>query len=541
MPSGNADGGAISAAAMGRQAAGMEKVTDPLPMLELSAPGERGRLYTLSTAEAATAVGEYGFIRQRGQIGYWRGRAFTGSQPVYRLRTGSAYLLTASVSERDSLVAGGRFVYEGVVGHLWQQQVSGTERLLRFSRPGEWRVAFERRREELVAAGYRVDGPLGWAHPEWIRAGAIYFGTFNPNSKTVIDATKRVFHRDNDWWGGVRDFSGADPEVPANTQGWDEDFSHLKPRIGFYDDSRPETLEKHIDQATAAGLDFFQFYWYWNSALRSSPPVFEASLAAFGQARNRNDIDFAITVCAHPWGGLQIPKDDFTTVAKRFVSEFFSEPNYLRANDGRPVLGICDRRGLGSGSDADTGEFIAAVRHQAKALLGEDVLVLGYWEAMLDPAAPSRWGADGAYCGVRIDHVKSYAEYIAKMPAYFGAAPSTFMRCAASDFDERPRFPHLIPDRTRIRYYGDQTPALFAQGLDRIRADIANSSRISAVDNFVSIYAWNEWHEGGIIEPNAKDGCLYLGLIHDRLNLRKGAPCDSARTGRSVKGKTGRQ
>ncbi|GAA4983670.1 hypothetical protein HD597_000223 [Nonomuraea thailandensis] len=99
------------------------------------------------------------------------------------------------------------------------------------------------------------------------------------------------------------------------------------------------------------------------------------------------------------------------------------------------------------------------------------------------------------------------------------------MRCAASGFDERPRFPHLIPDRTKIRYYEDQTPELFAQGLSHIRADIADSGHISAVDNFVSIYAWNEWHEGGIIEPNAKDGCLYLGLIHDRLNLPKGTSC----------------
>lgn len=505
-------------------AAAAAKVTDPVPMVELLAPGGRGRLYTLSTAEAAAAVSTYGFTRQKGQIGYWRTGAFTGSQPVYRLRTGSAYLLTASVSERDGLVSGGRFVYEGVAGHLWKEQQTGTRRLLRFSRSGEWRVAFESRSQELVAAGYRVDGPLGWAYPEWIRAGAIYFGMFNPNSKNVIAATKKVFGRDGDWWGGVRDFSGADPDVPENTQGWNEDFGHLKPRIGFYDDSRPETVEKHIDQATGAGLDFFQFYWYWDSARQASPEQFEASLAAFAQARNRDDIDFALTVCAHPWGGLQIPRSDYATVAKRFATTFFDQPNYLRANDGQLILGLCDRRGLGDGSDADTRAFVAAVREQA-ALIGEKVLVLGYWEAMLDQAAPARWGADGAYCGVRIDHVKKYADYVAAMPAYFGATPPQFMRCAASDFDERPRYPHLIPDRTKIRYYADQTPELFAQGLSRIRTDIANSGHISAVDNFVSIYAWNEWHEGGIIEPNAKEGCLYLGLIHDELNLQQGTSC----------------
>ncbi|MCA2228804.1 glycoside hydrolase family 99-like domain-containing protein [Nonomuraea aurantiaca] len=508
-------------------AAAAAQITDPVPMMELLAPGGHGRLYTLSTSEATEAVNLYGFTHQRGQVGYWRTTAFTGSQPVYRLRTGSSYLLTASTAERDNLLAGGRFAYEGIAGHLGQQRASGTQRLMRFSRWGEWRVAFENRSQELVAAGYRIDGPLGWGHPEWIRTGAIYFGTFNPQSTSVMTATKNVFGREGDWWGGVRDFSGADPAVPKNTQGWNEDFSHLQPEIGFYDDSRPETLEKHIEQAAGAGLDFFQFYWYWNTARQNSPKQFEASLAAFAQARNRTAIDFALTVCAHPWGGLQIPTSDYTTVAKRFADTFFNQPNYLRANDGRLVLGLCDRRGLGDGSDADTRSFVDAVRRQARAILNEDVLVLGYWEAMLDTAAPTRWGADGAYCGVRIDHVKSYTDYVAAMPAYFGATPRQFMRCAAAGFDERPRYPHLIPDRTRIRYYQDQTPTLFSQGLNQIRADIANSRHISAVDNFVSIYAWNEWHEGGIIEPNAKDGCLYLGLIHDHLNLQKGTSCTS--------------
>lgn len=517
--------GPTAPAGKAEAAASVAKVTDPVPMLELLAPVGNGRLYTVSTAEAAAAVSQYGFTRQPGQVGYWRTAAFTGSQPVYRLRSGSSYLLTASAAERDSLVAGGRFQVEGVAGHLAQRHSPGTRRLMRFSRPGEWRVAFEDRSQELIADGYRVDRALGWGHPEWIRAGAIYFGTFNPKSTGVIAATKTVFGRDGDWWGGVRDFSGADPAVPQNTQGWAGDFSHLKPEIGFYDDSQPETLEKHIAQATGAGLDFFQFYWYWKSALQSSPEQFEASLAAFGRARNRTDIDFALTVCAHPWDGLQIPASDFTTVAKRLADTFFNQPNYLRANDGRLVLGLCDKRGVGDGSDADTRSFVDAVRREAKALLNEDVLVLGYWEAMLDPAAPARWGADGAYCGVRIDQVKSYKDYINEMPAYFGATPPQFMRCAAANFDERPRYPHLVPDRTKIRYYTDQTPALFAQGLNQIRADIASSGHISAVDNFVSIYAWNEWHEGSTIEPNARDGCLYLGLIHDRLNLQKGASC----------------
>ncbi|MFC6903503.1 hypothetical protein ACFQGX_51085 [Nonomuraea dietziae] len=151
-PAGNAEATTVAA-----------KVTDPVPMMELLAPGGKGRLYTLSTAEAAAAVSLYGFTRQAGQVGHWRMAAFTGSQPVYRLRSGSSYLLTASASERDSLAATGRFEVEGVAGHLAQRHTAGTKRLMRFSRSGEWRVAFEDHSQELIAAGYRVDRALGWA------------------------------------------------------------------------------------------------------------------------------------------------------------------------------------------------------------------------------------------------------------------------------------------------------------------------------------------------------------------------------------------
>jgi hypothetical protein len=36
---------------------------------------------------------------------------------------------------------------------------------------------------------------------------------------------------------------------------------------------------------------------------------------------------------------------------------------------------------------------------------------------------------------------------------------------------------------------------------------------MSAVDNLVSLFAWNEWHEGGIIEPNKRGGCRHRDTL----------------------------
>jgi Glycosyltransferase WbsX len=45
------------------------------------------------------------------------------------------------------------------------------------------------------------------------------------------------------------------------------------------------------------------------------------------------------------------------------------------------------------------------------------------------------------------------------------------------------------------------------------------STRISPVDNFLLVYAWNEWDEGGTIEPDAEYGCKYLDILQQQLSL----------------------
>jgi len=351
-----------------------------------------------------------------------------------------------------------------------------------------------------------------------IRAGALYFGTWNAGASNIIDATKRVYGRDGDWWGGVRDYSGQDPSVPTNRWLWpDEDFSHLKPAIGWYDDSQPTTVEKHIAQATSAGLSFFTFYWYWDG--HQGAETIAAGLHSFLAARNRDRMDFAIAVCAHSYGDgrLEIPKAQYKQ-AVQTIAGYVAEPNYLRANDGRPIVELCDTRGLGSGSEADIKAFVDAVRAAVLERTGEKILVLVHRDLGLDPGP---LGANGRYCGARIDTVgQSYKRYVNEQRSFFAATPGTFIRCATSDFDERPRYPHMVPDEARIRFFPDQTPELFAKSLVHVRDDIAEStSRPAAVDSFVQMYAWNEWHEGGIIEPNVRDGCLHLNIIQRELAL----------------------
>lgn len=516
------------------------KVTDPVPLLELRTAGNVGWMWTLSQREAEAAVERYGMTLRPGDLGHLRRQSFPGSQPVYRLRytERSAYLLTASPEERDALVESGDFVDEGVLGYAAAEQRPGTAMLWRMSNGAEWRVVPDARKAEFEERGYATDGPLGYVWPEYTRVGAIYFATWDAQgNQGLLDNAERVYGR-RDWWAGVRDFAGYD--VERNAWHWaDEDFSDLRPSIGYYDDSDPATLEKHIEQAAGAGLDHFAFYWYWNPA-DGGGENYVAGLKAFLQAGNRSKLDFTVMPCLHPWSdgpvSLGLPEDQIDKAARVLVDEYLAQPNFLRANDGRPVLTICDTRGVGDGTpDSNDVEavrrFTDAIRERARETLGEEILITRNADLAIDDAAA---GFDGVQCQGQWDPSRSYARYVDGQAAYFDRFDGVLIRCATSDFDERPRIGILIPDpepptqenlEAAFRWYDDQSLEEFRRLLGVVRQDIADSTRPPTVDNIVLLYAWNEWHEGGYIEPNTRDGCAYLDAVREEFGLTNGDGC----------------
>ncbi|WHT23164.1 glycoside hydrolase family 99-like domain-containing protein [Crossiella sp. CA-258035] len=516
------------------------KVVDPVPLLEFRTAGQAGWFWTLSQAEGNAAEGQYGMARQHTRLGFLRRQAFPGSQPLYRLRVAdrSAYLLTASASERQSLLDSGRFTEGGVLGHLAAGKQAGTELLYRMSNGAEWRVVPAAKQAEFAGRGYRTDGPLGYVWPAFHRTGAVYFGTFDAKgNQAMMAGTQRVYGRAGDWWGGLRDFAGAG--VPRNAWHWPrEDFTDREPAIGFYDDAQPETLRKQIIQATGAGLRYFSFYWYWNPADGGAENYIEG-LRAFLKASNRTDIDFNVLPCLHPWKdgpvSLALPAEQITKAANLIVDTYLTQPNYLRANDGRPILSVCDARGIGRGTAdgmhvEDTRRFTDAVRARAREKLGEEVLIT------VNGGVPAGTGFEGSDCLGQFDSSRSYQRYADNQRAFFRNFPGTLLRCATSDFDERPRIAISIPDpgpdpellRQRFRWYPDADLPGFERLLAAVRQDIAESTRPSTVDNFVSLYAWNEWHEGGYVEPNKRDGCAYLDAVRRQLGLTTGAGCVAA-------------
>ena len=91
---------------------------------------------------------------------------------------------------------------------------------------------------------------------------------------------------------------------------------------------------------------------------------------------------------------------------------------------------------------------------------------------------------------------------------------------ASLETTRQPSSPSRQTDVKAIRWMPDQSLDGYRTAVRNAAADMAASTRPSTVDNYLFLYAWNEWHEGGIIEPNKRDGCAYLDILHTELSLQ---------------------
>jgi hypothetical protein len=137
-------------------------------LIEMRTASAKGYFYTSSQAEYLRAQ-KLGFTFTGQVLGYVANTAVRGTVPVYRLRLkrASSYLLSISTAERNSLVANGQWVYEGVVGRIPLAPAADRTKVYRVSKNGiGWRVMRTTQAAAYVKAGWHLDGFMGyvWTH-----------------------------------------------------------------------------------------------------------------------------------------------------------------------------------------------------------------------------------------------------------------------------------------------------------------------------------------------------------------------------------------
>jgi Glycosyltransferase WbsX/Repeat of unknown function (DUF5648) len=492
----------------------------------------------------------------------YEGPAFTalrtglpGSVPVFRLNNPRVgYLLTASEAEAAAAQSQG-FVREGTAFFALAQ---GGTPVLRFRMPHNGGAFYTTSRQEGEKAGFAYVGvafnavgtaptganevPVSRYHDAQrgmylftagrespYEVGAFYFGSFTPSAANIINGTQRVYGRQNDWWGGVDDFYGKQPGIPLNTRGWQGQWPDLKPEIGYYDQSKIETLEEHINQAADAGLTFFSFYWYWSDAKHGE--LYPEALTSFLHARNLKRLKFNLTLYAHPWADdMAIDPSNMDSVAQSLV-EYFANPQYLRLPDGRPVFAIGDDRNVRAVkgqkcsdkacSEQALSSFLDILKKRSQQTLG----VVPFIEVQVGvPGWPEQPGEDAITCLVPPITVAGGTPYPQVTKDTFSPLLNTHKPvspCMLQNFDERPRQDILIADRNVVRYLVGKTDDAFRHNLEVAKqvADLSYQTTRSPASRIVYLYAWNEWHEGGILEPNVHSDARDLNIVTDVFQL----------------------
>ena len=493
-----------------------------VPILRLHHP-RNGFLLASSESEASAAE-NMGYVRE--------GTAFyalaKGGVPVLRFRNPKNGSLFYTTSREEAVKAS--FSYDGIAFNAYDLSSGAKPAVGPTSDPPEV-IPVARYRDDVGGIYFFTAG-----RESPYQVGAYYFGSFTPSANEIISGTERVYGRKGDWWGGVEDFYGVERGIREDHRGWSGEWPDLKPEIGYYDQTSVETLEQHITQAADAGLTFFSFYWYWSNAKHGE--LFPEALSSFVHARNVKQLKFNLSLYAHPWSDdMAINPGNTEEVAQRLVS-YFANPQYLRLPDGRPVFSIGDDRNVRGANgekctDAGCNEkALSAFLEVLKKRSIEKLAVAPFIEVQAGvPAWDHQPGEDGITClvpPVKIAGGTPYPDIAKEAFAPLMGHNKPVSPCMLENFDERPRQDILIPDRNAVRYLVGKTDSLFRHNLTIAKqiSDQNYQALKSPASRIVYLYAWNEWHEGGILEPNAHSDARDLNVVTDVFQLpRSPSPC----------------
>lgn len=321
-----------------------------------------------------------------------------------------------------------------------------------------------------------------------------------------------------------------------------------KPLWGYLDDSLPETVTLQIDAAADHSITSFLFDWNWIKDDGEGGHGNFALERGFLNTPNRNRLKFAIMWCED--GKIDSIEDAFDYIIERF----FSQPNYLRVDGGLylslynlpafiQILGSIEAVAAAFGRlrqktwDAGLGEINLniiewSLQDDKQTVIGNPANVIeriGFNSVGSYTWAHNTVPKDGLFGSYR-DWAKDAGRIMTELSTKFGLPyyPNVSMgwdpspRCPANQF-YRIGGPLMYPRKdgtyeTILEPYlstivHQSCPEEFRRALIAARKHVDADQMLKT--KMISLYAWNEWTEGGYLEPEEEYGMGYLEAIQD--------------------------
>jgi hypothetical protein len=340
----------------------------------------------------------------------------------------------------------------------------------------------------------------------------------------------------------AREKGGAWTEWESLRQARPRFPGHEQPRTplwGELDESDPSVAERQIDAAADHGITAFIYDWYWDMGKGeqwSGPFLQNALEKGFLDARNRDRLRFGLM-----WANHQpVTRARFDAAVDYVIERYFPVANYWNIEGGL-YFSFYELHTLvkGLGSVEATADALHSFRASAAAAgfprlhvnfvewgLNEDNLKSVEATRNADPAELARrFGADSITSYVWIHNFMapgfpegSYewcrASAVTLWPKLQDRFPLPYHPNVMMGWDPSPR-----TDQDKAYAKGEypfttiitgNTPERFEGALEACKAYL-DGPRIR--QKILTLYAWNEWTEGGYLEPDTLHGYGYLEAV----------------------------
>jgi len=327
------------------------------------------------------------------------------------------------------------------------------------------------------------------------------------------------------WWPGEGSKWLTQWNHPNTGQDWRPEYPERLPLLGMYNSQ--ETMDKEIIAASDYGVDFFAILWYYNdeNVERVSPNshLLNEGLEYFIKSRHAHRMKFFIEACNSP--PFHLFQDSQWAESVKVWVEAMKHPSYLRI-DGRLVFKIigAGRFLMDCAMDSDCAKRrVNLLRQKVRdAGLGEMVIAGGN-TGLIDP---NHWAGDvfdfaGDY--MQITELKgkdtdypydTLADYISQLRLEHTKDTIPYMPYVAAGFNDRPWGPGRPSFSLPTRQQWQRELRRIADDLNSL-PNLGIPKRDGSLQKIFTIYAWNEFGEGGFVAPTKGDGYMKLECIEE--------------------------
>lgn len=337
---------------------------------------------------------------------------------------------------------------------------------------------------------------------------------------------------------GVDYFAGWWKPLPnkwvVGGQDWREKYPGRIPLLGQYNEQ--ETMDREIIAAAEHGVDFFLILWYFNGIDNqsergeSNARLLNAGVEQFMASPNAGRMKFAIEYCNHE--PFQIKEQtDWDWAVKTWIKAM-KHPSYLRVG-GKPLFKVHSWHHYWFENRENLDQCVARMKQFRQAArdagLGEMLIGGGIGSYQSIPAAegriPQLFDFTATYMELPPDlppregnayyPYETLAQYMRGSRQVHGDDALPYLPYFGLNFnaepwgDQRSRFE--FPSREELK----KEFQLLKTDLENVKLNLGVPLGNGMLQKMVTIYAWNEFGEGGFLAPTAEEKMMKLEVLKE--------------------------